>query len=341
MISRENLRGIAGVMSALAIIALIHFVKPGITAAPDFACNSDTSVSVEIDVRTGETGSEIARELFDKGVTASYDSFFRVAVGDSRSGRIAPGVHNIDKKICSTVALDQLLDPKRIGNLLAINEGAWNSEVISKLSQIGYSKSEISQAFKNTKRPEGFTYLEGLLFPAQYSFDSGTTVSKILEMMITRGVKEVTDAGLSQGQGKFSSQQLLTIASLIQAEGDTKDFAKISRVIRNRLAIGMRLQFDSTIHYIKGTRGSIFLSTKSTLLKSPYNSYQRYGLPPGPINNPGSDAMHAATHPDAGVWLYFITVAPGDTRFTDSLDEFNNWKILYKKNLKAGKFGSK
>ena len=63
-------------------------------------------------------------------------------------------------------------------------------------------------------------------------------------------------------------------------------------------------------------------------------------LPPGPINNPGAAAMYAASHPSKGAWLYFITVAPGDTRFTDSLDQFNQWKVLYKENLRAGKFGS-
>jgi UPF0755 protein len=51
--------------------------------------------------------------------------------------------------------------------------------------------------------------------------------------------------------------------------------------------------------------------------------------------------MYAAVHPEKGAWLYFITVAPGDTRFTDSITEFNNWKVLYKKNLRDGRFGSK
>jgi UPF0755 protein len=51
--------------------------------------------------------------------------------------------------------------------------------------------------------------------------------------------------------------------------------------------------------------------------------------------------MHAAINPEEGDWIFFITVAPGETRFTDSLEEFNNWKLLYKKNLRAGKFGSK
>ena len=335
------MRGFIGVFIALAIIASIHLLKPSISRAPDFPCNSRSAETVDIDISAGETGSEIAQELFTKGVTASYQSFFRVAVGDSRSGRIAPGVHRIDLKICANEALVQLLDSKRIGNLLSISEGAWNSEIKSKLVALGYSKSEVSTAFAKAELPDGFHTLEGLLFPAQYSFESSTSVSEIVRSMIARGQSELGKSGIMSAEGRYSPQQLLIIASLVQAEGDTKDFAKISQVVRNRLTIGMPLQFDSTVHYVKGTRGSVFLSTQSTLLNSAYNTYRRYGLPPGPINNPGAQAMYAAAHPENGKWIFFITVAPGDTRFTDSIEEFNKWKVLYKKNLRAGKFGKK
>lgn len=100
----------------------------------------------------------------------------------------------------------------------------------------------------------------------------------------------------------------------------------------------MPLQMDSTVHYIKKVRGEIFLSTSSTLIKSPYNTYKNYGLPPTPIGNPGVEAMSGALNPAPGDWLYFITVAPGDTRFTASNDEFAAWKSLYQKNRKAGAF---
>jgi UPF0755 protein len=109
-------------------------------------------------------------------------------------------------------------------------------------------------------------------------------------------------------------------------------------VIYNRLTIGMPLQMDSTVHFVQKLRGEIFLSSRSTLINSPYNTYKKYGLPPGPICSPGADAMSAALNPADGDWLYFITVAPGDTRFTKSLDEFNTWKALYAKNRKAGVF---
>jgi UPF0755 protein len=159
--------------------------------------------------------------------------------------------------------------------------------------------------------------------------------------MMEQSQREMTKAGIFASKEKFSPAQLLTIASLAQAEGDVKDYPKISQVVRNRISKGMPLQFDSTVHYIKGTRGSVFLSNQSTFINSPYNTYRHYGLPPTPINNPGADALYAAVHPEKGAWLYFITVSPGDTRFTDSIDEFYLWKALYKKNLRAGKFGDK
>jgi UPF0755 protein len=130
----------------------------------------------------------------------------------------------------------------------------------------------------------------------------------------------------------------LTIASIVQAEGGEKDFAKVSQVIRNRLKIGMPLQMDATVHFVKKLRGQIFLSSQSTLINSPYNTYKKYGLPPGPIGSPGVAAMTAALQPASGDWLYFVTVAPGDTRFTNSFEEFNTWKALYVKNRKAGAF---
>ena len=340
-LSRDHARGVAGVVAAFAIIGLIHLIKPGVSSALDFPCVSSASGSTVIDIHSGETGSEIAQDLHRQGVTASYGSFFSVAVGDNRSGRIAPGLHSINLKLCAKDALEQLLDSSRIGNLLSVNEGAWISEIKRSLIGIGYTEKDVSKAFSSAKVPQPFSTLEGLLFPAQYSFDSSTSVSAIITSMIEKGRGEMEQSGILAGQGKFTPAQLLTIASLVQAEGDEKDFTKISQVVRNRLSKGMPLQFDSTVHFIKQKRGSVFLSTQSTLINSPYNTYRKYGLPPGPINNPGYQAMYAATHPEPGAWLFFITVSPGDTRFTDSIDEFNSWKVLYKKNLKAGKFRSK
>lgn len=336
---RDWLRGVAGVLIALAIIGAIREFRPHVAMAEDFSC-SQTSAgsSVDISVNEGETGSTIATKLESAGVVASREAFYRLAVKDARSGSISPGIHSVETHLCALDALDQLLDNARIKNRLVIVEGAWKSEVEKSLIRLGFSRSEITQAFSEVTLPKGYSSIEGLLYPAQYTFDTSATPSEIITRVIKKGVSLRAQIGIDRSVGGFSPAQLLTIASLIQAEADVEDYAKVSQVIRNRLSKGMPLQFDSTVHYIKGTRGSVFLSTSSTLINSPYNTYKRYGLPPTPINNPGIEAMKAAIAPETGPWLYFITVAPGDTRFTKEYSQFEAWKKLYKKNLAAGKF---
>ena len=318
------------------------------SAAPDFSCSDGTAFTKEIteadiaiEIAAGATGSDIAAQLFEKGVVKSARAFFGVAVGDSRAAKIAPGSHIISPELCAKDALEQLLDSKRIAGLINIVEGEWNSEVFEDMVKAGYTRSDVKDALAQLKLPKGFKSLEGLLFPAQYSFAKGTTAGAAIATMVERAQTEMKGAGILETNGKFSAQELLTIASIIQAEGGLQDFTKVSRVIFNRLAKGMPLQMDSTVHFAQKLRGNIFLSTKSTSLNSPYNTYRKYGLPPGPIGNPGRQAMLAAVNPEPGDWIYFITVAPNDTRFTASFEEFGVWKVEYKKNLRAGLFESK
>ena len=328
---------------AILVIAIgaIFVMRIGPSTAPDYPINTTLSAASEviIDIPAGSSGSAIAVLLFDSEIIKSSEAFFRVAVGDKRSEKIAPGNHRLTKTISAQQALDQLLDPERIPNLIKVYEGSWKSEIAKSLVKYGFSANEVWRALATANLPDGFRDSEGLLFPAQYSFVKGTTANEAVQAMVDRFTQEPAAKELLLGTQKFKPSQLLTIASIIQAEGEQKDFAKVSRVIYNRLKIGMPLQMDSTVHFVKKLRGEIFLSSQSTLINSPYNTYKKYGLPPGPICSPGADAISAALKPAVGDWLYFITVAPGDTRFTKSLEEFNSWKAIYVKNRKAGVFG--
>ena len=328
---------------AILVIAIgaIFVMRIGPSTAPDYPINTTLSAASEviIDIPAGSSGSAIAVLLFDSEIIKSSEAFFRVAVGDKRSEKIAPGNHRLTKTISAQQALDQLLDPERIPNLIKVYEGSWKSEIAKSLVKYGFSANEVSRALATAKLPDGFRDSEGLLFPAQYSFVKGTTANEAVQEMVDRFTQEPAAKELLLGTQMFKPSQLLTVASIIQAEGEQKDFAKVSRVIYNRLKIGMPLQMDSTVHFVKKLRGEIFLSSQSTLINSPYNTYKKYGLPPGPICSPGADAISAALKPAVGDWLYFITVAPGDTRFTKSLEEFNSWKAIYVKNRKAGVFG--
>ena len=335
---KVSLQSFIRVFLALVLILVMTgglvVVRRAAIRVADFPANT-AQQEVTIEIPAGASGDVIAKSLFAAQVVASAES---LAVRDPRAATIAPGLHQIQRHIPATVALTQLLDPKRIPNLVIVKEGAWRSEVITALIARGFIRSEIEKALKLVKVPKGFTAVEGIYFPAQYSFPTGTTALNALQTMIDRFAVEARATGLSTPSGKFTSAQLLTIASIAQAEGDLADFPKITRVIFNRLKIGMPLQMDTTVHYIKKSRGRIFLSLNSTKIASPYNTYLHYGLPPTPIGNPGRAAIKAALNPVPGEWTFFITVKPGDTRFTSSASEFNNWKNEYEKNAKAGLF---
>ena len=332
---------LAGALAfVLALTFSLHLVRSGVSAAPDFPTRNISAGEKEIliEIASGTSGSDVAQLLFEKKIIKSSSAYFRLAVVDKRSTKVSPGAHRLNLTISASQALSQLLDPARIPNLIKVFEGAWKSEIIESMRAYGFTSAEISEGFKNLVLPAGFTDAEGLLFPAQYSFASGTSASQVVQSMVNRFREEKVGQEILAVTGKYSPLEILTVASIVQSEGDTADFGKVARVVFNRLKISMPLQMDSTVHYIKKVRGQIFLSTSSTLIKSPYNTYKNYGLPPSPIGNPGTEAMAAALNPAPGDWLYFITVAPGDTRFTASHDEFITWKFLYEKNRKAGAF---
>ncbi|MET9446707.1 endolytic transglycosylase MltG [Streptomyces cinerochromogenes] len=164
---------------------------------------------------------------------------------------------------------------------------------------------------------------EGYLFPATYPVPKGATPQSLLQLMVDTADRKFNGAPVAAGaqRNAINVHQAVTIASIVQAEASTKaDMGKVARVIFNRLNSGMPLQMDSTLHYALN-RTTVDTSQSDTQTESPYNSYQRMGLPPTPIDSPGEDAMRAALNPTPGDWLYFVTVAPGDTRFTASYNE--------------------
>ncbi|WP_326724751.1 MULTISPECIES: endolytic transglycosylase MltG [unclassified Streptomyces] len=164
---------------------------------------------------------------------------------------------------------------------------------------------------------------EGYLFPATYPIDKKATPESLLSFMVSTANQKFNKAPVAAGaqRNAMNVYQAVTIASIVQAEAATKeDMGKVARVIFNRLERGMPLQMDSTINYALN-RSTLNTSQDDTKINSPYNSYQRMGLPPTPIANPGEEAMRAAIAPTPGDWLYFVTVKPGDTRFTANYEE--------------------
>jgi UPF0755 protein len=210
--------------------------------------------------------------------------------------------------------------------------------VLSALKDVGFTNEQIKSALTEIRVQAPFNEkkLEGLLYPAFYSKSKTDTAKSLLQSMVNRF--EASTQDLVWEYRDFKPYELLTIASLVESEGIPIDFPKVAQVIYNRLRLGMPLQFDSTVHYIFDRRGEIQLSLKDTQVKNPYNTFQNRGLPPGPIGSPTRAAIEATLNPESGPWLYFVTVLPKETKFTEDYEEFLLFKAEYKRNFASGKF---
>ena len=289
-------------------------------------------------IESGDTGTDIAKKLYQSGVIKVTKVFIKIAINQKKSNSISPGVHEIDLKISAQSALDQLLDPIRKLGVFGFVEGLRKTEILTLLEKSNLVTGKLSRS-STPDESYGTKNLEGFLFPAQYSLTPGTTFDGAITQMIERFKLAARSSKLDKGYLNYSPYQLLIIASMVQAEGDTQDFAKISRVIYNRMKIGMPLQINATIDYVTNTRGKIRLPYKRLEIDSNYNTYKYRGLPPTPISNPGEDAMIATVNPENGDWLYYVTVKPNDTRFTKDFNEFNKWANEFRANEDAGLFG--
>jgi uncharacterized YceG family protein len=205
---------------------------------------------------------------------------------------------------------------------LVIPEGWRASQVYDAVDKaldlpVGSTKRSVGTAGLNLPGDAGGNP-EGYLFPATYPLEKGATPQSVLRFMVDTANQRFDRAPVAAGaqRNAMNVYQAVTIASIVQAEAaDKADMGKVARVVFNRLQSGMPLQMDSTLNYALN-RNTVNTTLSDTRIQNPYNSYQRMGLPPTPIDNPGEDAMRAAMNPAPGNWLYFVTVKPGDTRFT-------------------------
>ena len=326
-------RGVAVLVSiALALpVGLILALGRGSNDNPSGAPGPEVSITIN----AGDYGSAIAANLAAHGVIKSASTFLTLIAKDSRGNSITPGSHLLHTHIPASRALSELLDTKRNHGAVTIKEGNTYSDILTTLKSSGISTltSTPTPMLANARGS-----LEGQLFPATYFFAPGTTTRTALASMLEKFHSLALSSGLLNGYGKYSAYDVLKVASMAQIEGDPSDYAKVAQVIYNRLKIGMPLQLNSTVQYAAHLRGQIALSRNATKIVSPFNTYIHVGLPPTPISNPGEAAISAALHPVAGNWLYFITVKPHDTRFTNDYQTFQGWVTQYNNNLANGAF---
>ena len=175
--------------------------------------------------------------------------------------------------------------------------------------------------------------VEGYLFPETYFFQKQASAEKIIRAMIGRFKSVFTKEWKNRAQELgFSVHEIVTLASIIEKEtGVAKERSIISSVFHNRLEKGIRLASDPTVIYgIENFDGN--LTRQDLRTRTPYNTYTNYGLPPGPIANPGKAALEAALYPADTPYLYFVAKPDNTHHFSTTLAEHNRAVRKYQLN---------
>jgi len=166
--------------------------------------------------------------------------------------------------------------------------------------------------------------LEGYLFPDTYYFPKGVSPEKIISTMASRFWSVYRSEWMHRGeQLGLSVHEVVTLASIIEKEtGAPVERPIISAVFHNRLKRKMRLESDPTVIYgIEDFNGN--LTRKDLTRPTPYNTYTQRGLPPGPIANPGRDAIHAALYPTDTGFLFFVSKKDSTHQFSSNIKDHN------------------
>jgi UPF0755 protein len=296
---------------------------------------------VEFTVSEGDVVAQIGRNLKAEGVTASVQAFIDACTDDGTG--IQVGDYELQKEMKAADACEVLADPSNLIGFptVTIPEGLRLTEIVSTLAEgtdfpvRAWNKALESGRIGLPDYAEGNA--EGYLFPATYEVKPDMKPVAILKMMVARWAEAAEAAGLEEKAAELGKTpgELMIIASLIEAEGRGDDMPKISRVIYNRLdgpgdkgGTNGLLQIDASVNYGLDQDLGVALTTEQLQQDTPYNTYTRPGLPPTPIEAPGSEAIEAAANPADGDWYYYVTVdlATGETKFAETYDEFLEYK---------------
>jgi len=280
-------------------------------------------------ITRGESLADIGTRLVEGGLVSRHaplSLWGRLAGADRR---MRQGAFKISPAQTPLEILRTLISSRPISLRVTLPEGLTCRQMLGRLSQTldvplpdllaAASDSVWLRSLGLPGSPEGY------LFPETYFFDGGSEPHAILERLIRTGFERVDPTRRARAQALgMSHHQLLTMASIIEAEsGLPIERRRIAAVYRNRLLRGWPLQADPTVAYAVGHPGRK-LTTADLGVDSPYNTYRRAGLPPGPICSPGMTSIDAALWPLEGCPdLFFVARGDGGHVFSQTLQEHN------------------
>ncbi|ANE04137.1 endolytic transglycosylase MltG [Corynebacterium crudilactis] len=311
-----------------------------------------------VEIPEGSSISQLGPELEERDIVATNSAFQTAANNNPNAGSVQPGFYRLQEQMNAAAAVSALLDPNNQVDLLDIHggatlmdvtvvggstrlgvysqitavtctEGSANCITVEDLQQVastvppaqlGVPEWAIAAVEARGNDPKR---LEGLIMPGRYVVDPSNDAQAILTDLITRSAQHFTDTDITGRADAIglTPYELLTAASLIEREAPAGDFDKVARVILNRLAEPMQIQFDSTVNYGLSEQ-EVATTDEDRQTVTPWNTYAMDGLPHTPIAAVSTEALQAMENPAEGNWLYFVTIdTDGTTVFNDTFEQ--------------------
>ena len=246
---------------------------------------------------------------------------------------VLAGTYKLDKSMTLDEIITLLSNDSTIGKIyITIPEGYTIDDIATELEEKNICSSEdFINSVKNydlpayvSNNPSKRYNLEGFLFPDTYSFNENENADFVVKTMINRfeEVWQELVQSLNLSIADDEIEKIVNVASIIEKEAVVdSERSLISSVIYNRIAIEMPLQIDATVIYSYGYHIEKMYE-KHLEIDSPYNTYMYYGLPIGPISNPGRASLMAALKPEKTDYLYYLLESEYTHYFTDNYDDF-------------------
>jgi UPF0755 protein len=293
-----------------------------------------------ITVQRGMTFREVASLLEKEGIIKGIERFVLLGKLWGAFPKVKAGEYELSPSLTPLQVLDTLTKGRVKHHKVSVPEGYTVRQIAQFLETEGITNGEaflekcFSPQYTSSLGIQAKS-LEGYLFPDSYLFPKGFPPEEVIEMMVSQ-FRQVYTPQYSERAKElgFSNYRILILASIIEKEAAIpEERFLVSSVYHNRLKRKMRLYSCPTVIYgIKDFDGNL---TKEDLERfTPYNTYIIRGLPPGPICNPGKEAIKAALYPAETQYLYFVSKNDGSHHFSATLKEHNIAVWKYQKKMK-------
>ena len=321
------LSGLVRVVSGLftlALVAMLTLAGTGVILYNQYERSGPLEAARNVVIPKGEGRIAIAERLEKEGIIANRWTFvaghlFQSFFGVRKSLELKAGEYEVKDHASMRQVIETLSEGKSILYKVTLPEGLTSQQMVDRL------KAETNLSGDVVQVPA-----EGSLLPDTYRFSKGMGRQELVDRMQAEMQKALSTLWEKRStELPFRTpEDVVTFASIVEKEtGRPDERDRVSAVFHNRLKKGMRLQSDPTITYgIVGGQGALGrgLTRADIDNKTPYNTYQINGLPPGPICNPGKAALEAALSPAKTNDLYFVADGSGGHAFTETLKDHNS-----------------